>query len=92
MNGSLKRNYNMTVNITKHAHISYISINETEKKDIEKGVLDILNYVDILKNVIILVKITYYSFVKFKILNWEKFNNLIILKLYYIIRLFFLVN
>lgn len=41
----------MEINIKKYSQISYISINEIEKKDIEIGVLDILNYVNILKNI-----------------------------------------
>jgi aspartyl/glutamyl-tRNA(Asn/Gln) amidotransferase C subunit len=41
----------MEINIEKYSQISYISINETEKEDIKQGVLDILNYVDILKNI-----------------------------------------
>lgn len=41
----------MKINIKKYAQMSYISINESERQDIEKGVLDILNYVTIIQNV-----------------------------------------
>jgi Asp-tRNA(Asn)/Glu-tRNA(Gln) amidotransferase C subunit len=43
----------MTINIKKYAQISYIAVNEIEKEDIAKGVLDILNYVNILKSITI---------------------------------------
>lgn len=41
----------ITIDIKKFAHISAITVEETKKKDIENGVLDILGYLDILENI-----------------------------------------
>ncbi len=41
----------MKLNIKKYAQISYIAINDSEIEDVEKGVLDILDYVAILNNI-----------------------------------------
>jgi aspartyl/glutamyl-tRNA(Asn/Gln) amidotransferase C subunit len=43
----------MKINIAPYAQISNISINNIEINDIEKGVSDILNYLNILNNIII---------------------------------------
>ena len=43
----------MEIDIKKYAAISQIAIDDTQQKDIERGVLDILNYVEILKNPLI---------------------------------------
>lgn len=43
----------MKINIAPYAQISHISINNIDINDIEKGVSDILNYLDILNNIII---------------------------------------